>query len=348
MTPRRVIIKSIRWTERNKCFDLLDNIMYIEPGILLMFNAMRVGVSSVAGLPNNVSLTSMLFDFLCRIGTNYFLPYKEQILNGIMQSFKDGCDKKVIPSLQIFFVPQIDPKTQLSQPPPVDRDLRALVQATFGTFFQTLNLNQPSLAAAKTPTMPDPPSTIPSPTPSPLVNIGSTTSLFKQKSTGIDDGLPPISLKSSIDLLGSSIKSETTFSPLVPDQFKSEPDMPPAIRITTDNNISATFSDDEEDQEASNHSEIPFEEKKPTLVVKSNTPNQLLVVNPSPSPLVSSIQAQLQQFVTKPFKVYTSIDDTQTMLTSLNAGSVSSLAQSANSLLENSLNLIGILLSLKF
>lgn len=56
-----------------------DNIMLIEPAILLMFNSIRPN----SGLgPSAVSLANQLFDFLCRISTNYHWPLKDQILNG--------------------------------------------------------------------------------------------------------------------------------------------------------------------------------------------------------------------------------------------------------------------------
>jgi len=112
-----------------------DNIMLIEPAILLMYNSLRP--NSGLGVPA-VSLANQLFDFLCRISTNYHWPLREHILNGIMQSFKDVIDKRVIPSIQTFFNENPNPKFQ--QGSVLDRDLKNLIQATFGTFFQTLGL----------------------------------------------------------------------------------------------------------------------------------------------------------------------------------------------------------------
>jgi hypothetical protein len=132
--------------------------MLIEPAILLMFNSMKInalsgggsGSSGAQSLINmnsaNVNVTSMLFDFLCRISTNYFWPYKEQILLGIMHSFKDSVEKRVIPSLQVFFNPSESANNTGSattaaaaagskQQPALDRDLKMLLQATFGDFF---------------------------------------------------------------------------------------------------------------------------------------------------------------------------------------------------------------------
>ena len=125
-----------------------DNIMLIEPGILLMYYSMRPN-NLILNNINNINLTTMLFDFLCRIAINYFWPIKDCILNGIMQSFKDSVDKRVIPSLQVFFnsVNQsIDSsagsnnKEKHQGQPILDRDLRNLIQSTFGSFFQTLTI----------------------------------------------------------------------------------------------------------------------------------------------------------------------------------------------------------------
>lgn len=93
-----------------------ENIMLIEPAILLMFNLIRL--NNIPGLT-----LSMLFDFLCRIAVNYHVPFREHILNGLMQSFKDSVEKRVIPSMQIFFGTTPDPKTQ-QQVPCLDRDLK--------------------------------------------------------------------------------------------------------------------------------------------------------------------------------------------------------------------------------
>ncbi len=56
-----------------------DNIMLIEPAILLMYNPVRPTGGFNA---SSISLTNQLFDFLCRISTNYHWPLKDQILNG--------------------------------------------------------------------------------------------------------------------------------------------------------------------------------------------------------------------------------------------------------------------------
>jgi hypothetical protein len=368
--------------------------MLIEPAILLLFNSMRVGAGQASGVANtSTSLTTMLFDFLCRIAVNYYLPYRENVLNGIMQSFKDSVEKKVIPSLQVFFVAQIDPKTQLQLPPGIDRDLRNLTQATFGNFFQTLNLNQTpqispqsinspqSSLPGKSITLDSPTSapsaaesiassptsgTIPSPTPSSLVNIGSSNSLFKQKVA--TDGNEDILQNSTKTELSEPVKFESQVSVYnEPAITKIEqPDVimtgqssttSPLIRVTPTIQAEA-FSSDEDDEVIETTpppitttitNTLPVSTSSSLIKPRSNTPAPISTPfpNPSPSPQISSIQLQLQQFATKPFKVFTTLDDTQTigattLLASTNGNNSQSVLNSqSNSHFENLLNLIG-------
>ena len=109
-----------------------DNIMLIEPGILLLFNAMRVAAGAQGSAGINVNMASMLFDFLCRISSNYHWPLRDQVLNGIISSFRDTVDKRVIPSMQVFLQPN-EPGAKFPQPS-LDRDLRTFIQSTFGNF----------------------------------------------------------------------------------------------------------------------------------------------------------------------------------------------------------------------
>lgn len=114
----------------------MDNIMLIEPALLLMYKSM--GIKSkpdgAAGTKTNVDFMCRLFvDFLCRISTNYYWHLRKQIPIGIMHSFKDGVEKQVIPSLQVF----LDCQLELKQTP-------------FGDFFKTLNVNQSNLVTAST------------------------------------------------------------------------------------------------------------------------------------------------------------------------------------------------------
>jgi hypothetical protein len=414
--------------------------MLIEPAILLLFNSIRVGAGQASGLANtSTSLSAMLFDFLCRIASNYHLPYRDNVLNGIMQSFKDSVEKKVIPSLHhVFFIPQIDPKTQLQLPPVVDRELRTLVQSTFGNFFQTLNLNQapqfpPSLVSPSTPPpqppttttpppqqqqqplksafnesptnifnsnsntavptvsqLPSSPNTIPSPTPSPLVSIGSSSSLFKQKML-MDEDIVQQFMKSEPPppSLVASPSSSPSFTINEPPTLKFESQVSvynepviiktenmdlsnvttlPLVTISSDH---GAFSSDEDDE----IEEVPppvITTTTTTTPIMSNAPPSLLIKqqpvrpstpappptiitssgllpNPSPSPMISSLQLQLAQFATRPFKAYTMLDDTQTIgavvLSSANGGAGSQhlpgSQSNSSSYLENLLNSIG-------
>lgn len=208
--------------------------MLIEPAILMLFNSMRLanqGSGALAAGGLSFSLTSMSFDFLCRIVNNFHLPLRDHVLNGLMQAFKDSVDKRVIPSLQGFFAATTTPSDKNAQGSNsagvLDRDLRALVQATFGNFFQTLSISPvPSMSsgggvsgsqtplAGQSPVLmarPSPSSspTIPSisigesisptvmaPTPSIGVTFQNTSSLFRQQkptipvSTPIVDDMP--------------------------------------------------------------------------------------------------------------------------------------------------------------
>lgn len=118
--------------------------MLIEPAILMLYNSMRQSPAALAGGGSanlSINLTSMLFDFLCRIVNNFYLPLRDHILNGLMHAFKDSVDKRVIPSLQGFFATTTGSSTTAQTGGAIlDRDLRALVQATFGNFFQTMSI----------------------------------------------------------------------------------------------------------------------------------------------------------------------------------------------------------------
>ena len=116
----------------------------IEPAIRMMYSSMGESAAALAGGGGanlSINLTSMLFDFLCRIVNNFYLPLRDHILNGLMQAFKDSVDKRVIPSLQGFFATTTGSNMAAQTGGAIlGRDLRALVQATFGNFFQTMSL----------------------------------------------------------------------------------------------------------------------------------------------------------------------------------------------------------------
>lgn len=90
-----------------------DNIMNIEPAILVMHHSMR----------SHPAVSATLLDFLCRIIANFYPPLADKVRNGIFSSLKNILDKRVLPSL----LPLFD-NTKL------DRDLRTMIRSTFKEF----------------------------------------------------------------------------------------------------------------------------------------------------------------------------------------------------------------------
>ncbi len=91
-----------------------DNIMNIEPGILVMYHSLR----------NHFQLTATLLDFLCRSALEYFQqgqPSKECVRN----AFRTILSKKVVSTI----MPIIDN-------PRMGQELKNLVRSTFPEFFQ--------------------------------------------------------------------------------------------------------------------------------------------------------------------------------------------------------------------
>ncbi|XP_050442209.1 integrator complex subunit 3 isoform X1 [Adelges cooleyi] len=96
------------------CYDPKhDNIMNIEPAILVMLNSLRI----------HPTVTASLLDFLCRIITNFYPAQSERIRNGIFVSLRQILDKRVLPSLVPLFT-----NTRL------DGELRAMLQSNFREF----------------------------------------------------------------------------------------------------------------------------------------------------------------------------------------------------------------------
>lgn len=62
-----------------------DNIMNVEPGILVMYHSIR----------NHPLVSSTLLDFLCRIMKNFYLKNEEKIKAGIYNSLKKILEKQV-------------------------------------------------------------------------------------------------------------------------------------------------------------------------------------------------------------------------------------------------------------
>lgn len=102
------------------CFDpARDNIMNVEPGILVMYHSIK-----------NVPLvSSTLLDFLCRIMKNFYPKGEERIRGGVYNSLKVILEKQVIPNLGPLF-----------ESPKLDRDLRGAIRENFREFMPTLPL----------------------------------------------------------------------------------------------------------------------------------------------------------------------------------------------------------------
>ncbi|XP_050547066.1 integrator complex subunit 3-like [Daktulosphaira vitifoliae] len=96
------------------CYDPKhDNIMNIEPAILVMLNSLRI----------HPTVTASLLDFLCRIIPNFYPAQSERIRNGIFISLRQILDKRVLPSLVPLFTN-----------PRLDGELRAMIQNNFREF----------------------------------------------------------------------------------------------------------------------------------------------------------------------------------------------------------------------
>ncbi|ALC39164.1 IntS3 [Drosophila busckii] len=104
-----------------------DNIMNIEPGILVMYHSIR----------NHPFVSSTLLDFLCRITKNFHLKSEDKIRLGVYNSLKLILDKQVIPNLQPLF-----------ESPKLDRELRNLIRENFREFVTPVaNMPQPMYPA---------------------------------------------------------------------------------------------------------------------------------------------------------------------------------------------------------
>ncbi|CAG4944150.1 unnamed protein product [Parnassius apollo] len=95
-----------------------DNIMNIEPAILVMHHSMR----------SHPAVTATLLDFLCRIIPNFYPPYSDKVRQGIFNSLQQIIEKRVLPNLQPLF-----------DSPKLDRELRSTVRETFKEFCSNSN-----------------------------------------------------------------------------------------------------------------------------------------------------------------------------------------------------------------
>ncbi|XP_012285254.1 integrator complex subunit 3 isoform X2 [Orussus abietinus] len=90
-----------------------DNIMNIEPAILVMHNSMR----------SHPAVTATLLDFLCRIIPNFYPALTEKVRNGIFSSLRQILEKRVLATLYPLF-----------DSPKLDRELRCKIRETFKEF----------------------------------------------------------------------------------------------------------------------------------------------------------------------------------------------------------------------
>lgn len=90
-----------------------DNIMNIEPAILVMHHSMR----------SHPAVSATLLDFLCRIIPNFYPLLTDKVRLGIFSSLRQILEKRVLPSLCPLF-----------DNPKLDRELRTIVRETFKEF----------------------------------------------------------------------------------------------------------------------------------------------------------------------------------------------------------------------
>ncbi|XP_023239440.1 integrator complex subunit 3 isoform X1 [Centruroides vittatus] len=90
-----------------------DNIMNIEPAILVMYHSMRP----------HPAITATLLDFLCRIMSNFCVPLAREVRQGIYTSLRQILEKRVLPSLSPLF-----------DNPKLDRELRSMIRDSFAEF----------------------------------------------------------------------------------------------------------------------------------------------------------------------------------------------------------------------
>ena len=93
-----------------------DNIMNIEPAILVMHHSIKP----------HPAITATLLDFLCRIIANFFPTQQDKVRNGIFSSLKQILEKRVLPSLSPLF-----------DNPKLDKELKLLLRERFTPFVDT-------------------------------------------------------------------------------------------------------------------------------------------------------------------------------------------------------------------
>nr|CAG4642335.1 EOG090X0205 [Evadne anonyx] len=101
-----------------------DNIMNIEPAILVIYHSMR----------SHPVITATLLDFLCRIIPNFYPPLVTQVRLGIMTALRQILEKRVLPSL-----------SPLMTNARLDKELLLLIHDSFPEFCNTSQNNSPPM-----------------------------------------------------------------------------------------------------------------------------------------------------------------------------------------------------------
>ncbi|XP_065092051.1 integrator complex subunit 3 homolog isoform X2 [Ochlerotatus camptorhynchus] len=95
---------------------LKDNIMNIEPGILVMYHSIK----------NHPLVSCTLLDFLCRIMKHFYPKGEDRVRAGIYNSLRIILDKQVIPNL-----------FPLLESTKLDRELKSMLRENFREFFSS-------------------------------------------------------------------------------------------------------------------------------------------------------------------------------------------------------------------
>ncbi|XP_055645503.1 integrator complex subunit 3 homolog [Toxorhynchites rutilus septentrionalis] len=106
---------------------LKDNIMNIEPGILVMYHSIK----------NHPLVSCTLLDFLCRIMKNFYPRGEDKVRAGIYNSLRIILEKQVIPNL-----------LPLLESVKLDRELKTMLRENFREFFAFTPASPNSFSAA--------------------------------------------------------------------------------------------------------------------------------------------------------------------------------------------------------
>lgn len=107
-----------------------DNIMNIEPAILVMHHSMRT----------HPAITATLLDFLCRIIPNFYPPLADRVRQGIFTSLKQILEKRVLPTLSPLF-----------DNPKLDKELRLMIREVFAEFCSSVEVKSEDVLMPRDP-----------------------------------------------------------------------------------------------------------------------------------------------------------------------------------------------------